>query len=705
MTLAYGIALWMDWDKPMWAGFAVAVTSLGTIGQSINKGALRIGGTFAGVAVALLLLALFPQDRWLFALGLSLHVGFCTYMMGGREGQYFWTVAGFVAPIIALEAGPTSAASFDIAVVRAQQTAIGVLAVVLMAIVVWPRSSGAAFTHVVRELARADHALFDVYSARFLGDDDGADLVARRKALAPLRERAAGLVEAAETDTYAVWEARRAWQAYRRAFGMLGSALERWRQSFTDTAAMDVRRLLPDVDAFLGEIGWRLATIDGMHHGRGPEREPASHPLHVDSAAARALTRFEQTALEVARGRLVELDRVSRSMFEASRAIYDGAPTPSVADDHFDAQESAFPPDPDRLFAALRVIVMVWLAWMMFVFVPDLPGGVALVVTTAAFAMPLAISPQIQITSLLVPTAFGFFLSGCVYMLVMPALTSFWQLAIVIFVATFSAPLLFPAPQQFLSQMMYLAFFLIGISVENSQTYSFTIWADKGLMIIFMFALLTLGAYIPRSTMPDVHVAHLLERFKNSADYLLASLHREGERPLSAWHQAWRNHHLRQIRATPRQLRSWLPVLRSEALLPTDRPGFAAMIETLADLGLRLADLVEIRAKAQATPLVRRPADDIRASRRALQTKLAHFGAGSMQDAAEAGPAMTELTLRVDRAIEAFLRAPAASQVGAEERANMYRVLGAYRGVVGAVDTLTHQASAVDWQRLREARF
>jgi hypothetical protein len=85
MSIAYGIALAMDWDNPKWAGVAVAVISLATIGQSLNKGALRMLGTLMAVAAALTMIALFPQDRWLFVLILSAWVGFCTYMMGGGK--------------------------------------------------------------------------------------------------------------------------------------------------------------------------------------------------------------------------------------------------------------------------------------------------------------------------------------------------------------------------------------------------------------------------------------------------------------------------------------------------------------------------------------------------------------------------------------------------------------------------------------------
>ncbi|MGB5251087.1 MAG: FUSC family protein, partial [Gammaproteobacteria bacterium] len=57
MTIAYGIGLSLDWDRPYWAGFAVTFVSLGMVGQSINKAALRMSGTVLAMVVAL------PLDR------------------------------------------------------------------------------------------------------------------------------------------------------------------------------------------------------------------------------------------------------------------------------------------------------------------------------------------------------------------------------------------------------------------------------------------------------------------------------------------------------------------------------------------------------------------------------------------------------------------------------------------------------------------
>jgi len=43
-----------------------------------EQGLLRLSGTFLGVSQPITLIALFPQDRWLFLVGMSIFGGFCT---------------------------------------------------------------------------------------------------------------------------------------------------------------------------------------------------------------------------------------------------------------------------------------------------------------------------------------------------------------------------------------------------------------------------------------------------------------------------------------------------------------------------------------------------------------------------------------------------------------------------------------------------
>lgn len=182
MVIAYGIALWMDWDNPKWAGFAVALISLSTVGQSLNKGGMRMLGTLFAAVFSLTLLSLFPQERWWFLGSLSLFVAICTYMMGGNRHQYFWNVAGFVSVIICMGSVPATDNGFELAVLRTLETGLGILVYTLVTVLVWPTSTRGELDASIRQLAATQHELYRRYRKLLKGED-------AQEATHPLRMR------------------------------------------------------------------------------------------------------------------------------------------------------------------------------------------------------------------------------------------------------------------------------------------------------------------------------------------------------------------------------------------------------------------------------------------------------------------------------------------------------------------------------------
>lgn len=65
MVIVYGVAMQMGWDKPYWAGFTVVTINVLSAGVSLSRGIARSLGTLVGPVVALLIIGLFPQERWL----------------------------------------------------------------------------------------------------------------------------------------------------------------------------------------------------------------------------------------------------------------------------------------------------------------------------------------------------------------------------------------------------------------------------------------------------------------------------------------------------------------------------------------------------------------------------------------------------------------------------------------------------------------
>ena len=136
--IAYWLALSFDWPNPRWAALAVALVSLPTTGESLKKGRQRLLGTLVAAIVTLVIVSLFPQDRWMFLLCVSVWLAFCTYRMGDPRDSYFWYISGFVVAIVATNIGADMRDAFAITVIRSLETGLGVTVYSVVALLLWP---------------------------------------------------------------------------------------------------------------------------------------------------------------------------------------------------------------------------------------------------------------------------------------------------------------------------------------------------------------------------------------------------------------------------------------------------------------------------------------------------------------------------------------------------------------------------------------
>lgn len=364
MTMAYGFALWFDWDRPMWAAFAVALISLPTLEESLAKGGQRLRGTLLAIPVSLSFIALFSQDRWLFMICLSSWLAFCTYRMSSGKNSYLWFCAGFVSAIVATNGGPDPVNAFSIAVIRTLETALGIACYAVVAAFLWPVKAEAAAT-------------------------------------AP------------------------------------------------DEKALDI---FPDVD---------------------------------------------------------------------------------------------------RLQQALRVFATYWIGFLLVIYVPTFPGGIGFMGMLAPFAIILASTPQLPARALFPPVVFCILLASPIYMLLMPQLSGFTQLAVVIFGVSFLICYRYHEPQQALGRSFGLCFFAVVTDISNEQSYSFLAVANTTLMFSVMLLLLALTASIPVSNQPEKAFLRLLLRYLKAANYL------SGDQRQGIPGQYLRRFYEYELRTLPAKLQTW----------------------------------------------------------------------------------------------------------------------------------------------------
>jgi len=710
ITIAYGIALSMDWDRPYWAGFAVAFISLSTIGQSLNKGAMRMLGTLLALTMSLLIIGLFVQDRWWFMVALSAWIGFCTYRMGVSRHSYFWYLAGFASAIIAFDGGFNPINAFDTAMIRAQETGLGILVYTLITTLLWPTNSRVGFKGATRALVKAQHQLYLSCRAAIADcaseqgeSDQNMQAVSARQALTQFGI----MLEAALADSYGVRELRRQWRRFQEQSTVLLVTLERLHDSRKELSGLDLNGLLPKFGAAVTEIEQRFAEIERLLAGESLQHQPRMVDLSIDQARLHELSPFNKAALALFRTGLQRLDELTREQFDTVIDITDPGTSTSqsaVSSKPSDKQDSGLLPDIDNMIAAIRVMAGMWLAYFLWIYF-RVPGGSGLVSGIVPIGMTLAINARLPVLIILKPTLSVIAVAGILYVFVMPHLSSYIGLGTMIFLFVFAAAYLFSAPQQGIKRAISLAFFMMVIDVSNSsQSYSILPVINTALMFIMLTGVLILASHFPYSPQPDKVFSRLLGRFFRSSEYLMTTMRRDLTLSrLDCWRQAF---HARELATLPQKLGDWGKVINTRVLSDTTPEQLQILTSNLQTLTYSMQELLDARANPQGELLVRELLTDVRVWRLQVQETLQRFH--RVSDLTHVDVLREQLTTSIEHLegrIEETLNKAGEGEFSERDGENFYHLLGAYRGLSEAIIEYAATAEGIRWNQWRESRF
>jgi uncharacterized membrane protein YccC len=203
-------------------------------------------------------------------------------MIAGHRRQYFWHCCAFVVLVICVHAAGDSLNAFNVAVLRVQQTGMGILVYTLVSALLWPTTSRGLLDEVTCKLFATQASLFRNYRALLSGHGTAEESRPLRMQAVQLLSQRAQALNAAETDGCEVWEVRHEWRHFHQQSAALMEALEQWRESFAEIQPLDRNALLPNLEAVCTEIDWRLAEIERVLTGKPPARTPQAVKLTID---------------------------------------------------------------------------------------------------------------------------------------------------------------------------------------------------------------------------------------------------------------------------------------------------------------------------------------------------------------------------------------------------------------------------------------
>jgi len=418
--LALLVAFTFNLDQPQWALLTVFIVSQPMKdGLVLAKSFYRIIGTCIGAAGALVLVALFAQERVLFLGALALWVGLCTFgsQYARNWAAYGFVLSGYTVAIVGIPGALDPGNAFYIATARVTEISLGIATAATICHLVLPMSLA---TPLRQALAGARAELGD-YIIALLGMRDGTalrtKLLGRAVAIENLRASAifedrairdrAGILRqlvAALCDVIDVT------QLLGRQLGALRRSAEAGT-SISDAIAATTRA----VEA------WRAGTIDAA--GLGTRFRQASAELSAVHLLSGDRTVPDDRLMEciATLGVLREFFAAMAAYAASDEAFVSGAPQPPTRADFGRANDFA-----GALWTGLRAALAVLLVSWFWIAVNWPHGSTATIlgiVATARIAtmghqVPLAIAgtvifalstiPAFILVETLLPLASGF---------------------------------------------------------------------------------------------------------------------------------------------------------------------------------------------------------------------------------------------------------------------------------------------------------
>ncbi len=178
---ALWLAMWLQLDSPYWAASTVLITAQATRPQSLLKAFNRVLGTTIGIVASLVIVALFPQHWWSFAVALSGWLALCTFVSCLLRAlqSYAAALSGYTAIIVLTESFGDPNGAFATALSRGSTVVLGVALYSLTALLLIPARSSEDLRDAFEDMfAKVRHVAAGVLRGQ-AGAEDCAKLMAR----------------------------------------------------------------------------------------------------------------------------------------------------------------------------------------------------------------------------------------------------------------------------------------------------------------------------------------------------------------------------------------------------------------------------------------------------------------------------------------------------------------------------------------------
>ena len=710
-VITYYIAMRMDWMNPTWAAIAVGMISLPTAGQSINKGILRMRGTLIAFVAGLFFLGLYPQSRWLFFIALTPFLGFIAYKTAGSKNQYFWFVIGFVTLMICTAGSGTSDYMFQFAAFRTLETLMGILVWTLISVFIWPRSNLDALKTVSKSLLENQTKLVGQVSTS-LQSTDFNDHETINSLLGSIRKSESDLdniLKGAASENHDVAQLRTVWNQFQQVSTSIYELLDKINATSRDLEAVDLNEVIPNLVPFLQRIEARFEKSAQFLAGSDKEslrEDKQTIVLTVDKKYDDPKNYYQTVVIASLKKEIIQLDSLSLETLNyiyqlMGMKVWDQTPKATFNDGIGTLGFLGFLTlDPDRVRASVMVVVSMWVGALIWIYINP-PGHISWFQFLPNLTLIISMAPFARFTAFK-PMAYAYIIGLVVYVLVMPQLTMFWQLAMVIMTFTFTGAYFFT--NSMMRMTLYMALYNM-LGIQNDQSYNFAHQINS-VTFTLMAILMVVGlSYIMRTPRPEKMFLSMANRFFIACDFLNdRSLKTSAKR--SFLNELKTSFYMKELRTLPGKMALWGAQINLVNFPNNSSAQVSVIVSDLKMIGLRIEDLYEARQLLQAPDLLDNLKVDFLQWYDLIQKVFINWSEpqGKIPNDNYKGQVIKYANSLVKDAKEVTNKQEE-SKISKKEKENLYQLVTCMNGLSDSVIAFTATFGKTDWEDWKKEVF
>lgn len=596
ILLAWALVLWFQWPDAFLAPMAVLLLQTPYLGASLRKGLMRVFGTLAGALAVLLLLAGLIQDRWALLAALSLVIGLSVYQIRASRYGYAWFMLAITATVIAADAFDQPELAFQLAVYRTSEAVLGIVIVLVINGLFWPRTAGGIYH---QSLAESLGTLADYLRAlaAALRATSGTSIPRPPPKIFGASVQLRDILTAAALDSSGFRRLRRTYEAQIRQLSVVTGSLLALAEILRLTAeganpildASHREPLAQTLETLAAALSQPLAAQIALHL---PQLRPQTGSrIHRDNALLQALSHQCRTLADS----VSELQAATQAL-AAERSLPAAAlPAEVRAPLRWRLQNTL--PHAGVAIMAFWLTLLIWFQWQW----P--PSGFlgALMAVVIVGIDTLTDRPAEQPGHRVFFGALaGALLTAPLYLMVMPHLDGFVELALVLAPFYYTGLYFFHAHDK-PHHLPFLGLLMMGLLMPQlapEQTYSLTGYLNSALSILSGYAigLVTMGILIGQR--PHVRLRHHLQALLHSIASVQGDLAKRSVPDFIHRMQVAEQHQ----RELLQRLSQVAPLAFDPAVPQNDPARIAALVAAAQSLSIRARALQRARAGLLSSP-------------------------------------------------------------------------------------------------------